>query len=967
MLFRSRVYIGEKSTGTLTVTNGGVFAQTNGDQFNVGAQDNGQGGGNGLVTVGAGSTVSTNNVIRVGQGNTGATRSIGRVNLYGGTLSAGDWIGFGHEGGSGRLDMTGGVLNAPNNFYVGIDDNGHSVQTLGVATQSGGTITAGTTWVGRNGGDGTLTKTGGTINTAGLNIGHGGGATFGRFTQTAGTTTATAAVDIANGGGQGRLTINGGTVNATNGFYAGTGAGSNAIVNVNNGTLDLSGWTEIGRNGGTAVVNVDGPTAVLDGTSQDLMIGFKAGSTGTVNLLNGGTMTQNWWIVLGREGGPGTTGVINVDGNGSRLTQTSGRFILGGDPNAPASSGTGIVNISHGGLIELFGGTDHEIDLGRGVGSTGTMNISTGGMFTNTTDATVFLGFNGAAGYLNITGAGSLFRHTPNIGDPQAAPIIVGWDSTSTGEVHVDSGGTLTSSQEIRVAANGAANGLIGVNGGTVTAGIVSIGRNGGNGTMNMLAGSVTSNNWMTVGHDGGNGLLNLTGGAITTNTDHFYVAIGGGGTTGTVNHTGGSVVSHRDVRIGQEASASGTYNLSGVGSTVHADNELHIGLNSGTGVLNQSNGAVSAANVRIGTIGSSSGSVALSGGTLAATSDLTVGWQNNAIGNLSVTGGTITVGVDAYIGVRDNATGNFSMSAGTMTITRDLYIAADAGTVGNVQFDGGTIQAKDFVYAGGTASVNFNGGTVKAGQNQADFFNNFNPGMSEIQAGGLIFNSNGFTATANNSMDGVGALTKIGNGTLALTAASTYAGGTVINAGTLKINANAALGNVAGGVAINNNAILQASAPVTTSRTVTLGTGGGQIDTNGQTVTLAVGSSVTGTTLRVADSAGGGVLNINGGQTYGALVTNGGITNVRTALGSGTSTITANATTNIYVSQTLASLTIGNGAVVTFGDGLPFSTGPGKSAASFGGNPGVVPEPGSIGLLVVGALGLMARRRRTG
>ena len=77
-------------------------------------------------------------------------------------------------------------------------------------------------------------------------------------------------------------------------------------------------------------------------------------------------------------------------------------------------------------------------------------------------------------------------------------------------------------------------------------------------------------------------------------------------------------------------------------------------------------------------------------------------------------------------------------------------------------------------------------------------------------------------------------------------------------------------------------------------------------------------------------------------------------------ALGSGASTLNANATTNIYVSQTLAALNIAAGVEVTFGDGLPFAGGAEKFGA-----PALVPEPGSLGLLMVGALGVMSRRRR--
>ena len=191
----------------------------------------------------------------------------------------------------------------------------------------------------------------------------------------------------------------------------------------------------------------------------------------------------------------------------------------------------------------------------------------------------------------------------------------------------------------------------------------------------------------------------------------------------------------------------------------------------------------------------------------------------------------------------------------------------------------------------------------------------------------------------------------------------NTYTGVTLINAGTVNANADTALGDPGNGVTLQNGAVLQAGGPLTTAvRTLSFGPGGGTIDTNSNAVTLAAGSTVTGTAVT---KTGLGTLTLAGTQTYATLNANAGVTNVNSLLGSGTSVLNANAAVNIKTSQTLAALNIANGVEVTFGDGLPFVGEPDK-LAGFGGGVGVVPEPGSVGLLLVGALGLLARRRRS-
>jgi hypothetical protein len=127
----------------------------------------------------------------------------------------------------------------------------------------------------------------------------------------------------------------------------------------------------------------------------------------------------------------------------------------------------------------------------------------------------------------------------------------------------------------------------------------------------------------------------------------------------------------------------------------------------------------------------------------------------------------------------------------------------------------------------------------------------------------------------------------------------------------------------------------------------------------------------------------GTGKLKIVGTQTYDTLDTEGGRTDIASALGTGNSTIIANAETNISASQTLTSLTIGNGAVVTLtatlppapevaagvganvpsaSESQPVSEHAGEEAVTFA---KAIPEPGAAALLLSAVGVLFARRRR--
>ena len=135
-----------------------------------------------------------------------------------------------------------------------------------------------------------------------------------------------------------------------------------------------------------------------------------------------------------------------------------------------------------------------------------------------------------------------------------------------------------------------------------------------------------------------------------------------------------------------------------------------------------------------------------------------------------------------------------------------------------------------------------------------------------------------------------------------------------------------------------------------------------GSVALAGNVLTVTGAANITTGSVSGAGTVtktGAGTLTLNGAQTFDTLTASGpGVTNVNGSFTGGTATVNANAPVHFNASQTLAALNIADGVEVTFGNGLPFAPEPDKGIGA------VVPEPGSVGLLLAGALGLLARRR---
>ena len=264
--------------------------------------------------------------------------------------------------------------------------------------------------------------------------------------------------------------------------------------------------------------------------------------------------------------------------------------------------------------------------------------------------------------------------------------------------------------------------------------------------------------------------------------------------------------------------------------------------------------------------------------------------------------------------------------------------------------------------------------------------FNSAGGGQTTINLGaGVTLNTVLFdTTTAAAYTIGSGA---VGSQTLTLeNGGAITTSGTVVNGQV--VNAAVVLGTdrSAQTYTISNNATTPATA-LTVAGNITGAASGGTAGAKTLAVLGAGDTDITGgiaqggaTSLAVT-KAGTGTLNLAAGSVLDidSLTANDGTTAVNSALGAGTS-VTVNdtgggAATSLKfgsVSQTLASLTIGAGATVTFTSGpASFTASTSGKTAGFGSKQpsgGLVPEPGTTGLLLAGALSVLARRtRRTG
>ncbi len=257
-------------------------------------------------------------------------------------------------------------------------------------------------------------------------------------------------------------------------------------------------------------------------------------------------------------------------------------------------------------------------------------------------------------------------------------------------------------------------------------------------------------------------------------------------------------------------------------GGTTTVGNYIGVGRGNGTAnastILSINNdAAVSSGNFAIGyangVVGyKSSPTVNFNGSSTYTDSGVfTVGESVNATGGVS----TITVNGTAVVSLTNvsntavniGASGAavFDQNGGSVTTAGRVNMARDATSAAIYTLDGGILTAPAIAKGAGTATFTFNGGTLKPTTNDLSGggLGTFLTGVTtNVGNAGAFIDTNGFSVAVATSLvpDGAstGGLTKQGLGTLAMTAPNTYTGDTTVSAGTLELQVDDSLENLA-------------------------------------------------------------------------------------------------------------------------------------------------------------------------
>lgn len=930
--------------GTGTVMLSAFNTYLGGTTVNTGALLLGAGGPTGtlrgVVTVNAGARII--GLVSDSLGYNADGTQVTTLNLVGGTF---DNATNANQGYTTNVVMTGGTISSTGGGAFNFN-TGYGLTTLAssnLSLVSSPILMRGTSVV--------VTTAAGTV-PGGVDLEISGGISgTGTFTKAgAGTLAITGA-----GTYTGATIVNAGTLligrGGLNGSLAGPITNNAAVIFNRSGLL-----TSAGAISGSGTVALQGPGTVTLSASNNYT-GATTVSAGRLNLAaaNTSAITVASGAIFG--GGGSTTGLLTL-GGGSSIAIAGGGTTDGFTSNGVSFAGAAANSVNVIFDSALTNGTTYTIlNYGSGpapsiaalngaayrggfstatagkitltanvttdtwFGGNGTWDAGvTTGMWTNGSDNKFYNGdtvvFNNPTAAATVTLAGSLAPASVTVNNAANAYTFIGSGGIASGSLTKSGDGALT-------LANTGANTYTGAT--TINAGTLTI--NAGT-TVNGTSGVTTSGGTAALVVNGTlttTGLLNIGANSVTTAPAALTIGAGGTVNAGSVSHgwnaayvLNGTLNVAGDWRVATNAAVgitgTGTAN---VGSFSVANNstitttanlnvagQFYLGDGSGqNGVYTQTGGTTTlnttvAGSIRIGHWDASANTSAV-----------------------NVQGGTFNaLGTPVYVGWDGN--GAFTLAAGATANVRGFLLGRNASKTSTLTVSGGTLN----LGSGGIASAGTGVKVVTLGTATLAAISGSNGWTNALAT---TINGNTTVDTTNGNItfaaavSGAGSLTKAGGGNLTLSVTNAYTGATTINAGTVTMGANNAIGS--GALTLAAGTTLQAAnfgfsaGALSGAGAITLGSGTASINQGNNTV-----FSGTFTSTGALVKSGAGTLTLTGANAFGATTVNAGTLQVGAGgttgnIGTGTVTVASNATLNFQRSDAVSIIApITGGGILT-------------------------------------------------
>jgi T5SS/PEP-CTERM-associated repeat protein len=394
----------------------------------------------------------------------------------------------------------------------------------------------------------------------------------------------------------GTVTVNGGSGLRSYDGYVGHGSHSTGTATIS-GTV--SKWTNshklyVGRYGGSGTLNIEASGQVSNSWGY---VGYGASSAGMVTVTGAGSKWKgNDYLYVGCYGGSGTlniqaggqvestsvnvgyggsTGTAKVAGAGSRWTTF--------DISIGWSHGSGTVNIEDGGQL-INAGTAY---LGATSGFISKATVTgTGSKWTN--DDKLYIGYDGGSAMLTVANGGFVSAKTlyasPSdlFGNGTIAAEGAVLDADLTFDVFQGSQATLAFGKGGTLNVNADGTGELG-------AGYTSAG------TLTIANGATAASSYGCLGYDhGSTGTATVTGAGSkwisrgnNPGNGNLHIGICG---NGTLNVEAGGLVSNNNGFLGAYSYTTGTVTVTGADSTWNNTGNLTVGYSQGIGILNIAN-----------------------------------------------------------------------------------------------------------------------------------------------------------------------------------------------------------------------------------------------------------------------------------------------------------------------------------------------------------------------------------------